>query len=683
MSKYPLLSSSLQVGPLTLRNRFCKAPQSTRFCTPDNYITDEIIGVYEEIAAGGAALISLGACTVTPQHPATRFIGTYDDKFIPGLARLAEAVHKHDAYLVAQIYHGGPNDPLGYDMHPVASSTIAKEDLPTPLFHPTRGLTHDEVIDYRQRFINAAIRAHKAGWDGVEVHGGHSYFLDSFLSRVWNKRDDEYGPQSIENRTRLMREIIEGVRDACGPDFLIGCRMNGEEFMHPDGITQDESAEIAQWLEKAGVQYVSITGYGYGKVPFQYVPDYFPYPEPDEGMKARMADYNGLGLLVPGAANIKKHVSIPVIAAGRLDEDKGERLLAEGKADLINFGRQLWADHEFPNKVMEGRSDDVMRCNRCATCEEPQDDPRHCRVNPALGRERELAITPAENKKKVLVVGSGLAGMEAARVAYLRGHDVEVVDAHSRLGGKLDLAVMVKGTESDQAYRLRDQMERQMKKLGIPVASGKTIDAAFIESRKPDAVVIATGGVYPMPDIPGIDNSIVTGVKQLSKMAEVPLKMLGSDAVSKLSKIALPGVGKNVVVLGGQIEGLQGAAFLKKRGKNVTVLEEGGSLGTGIPSRYRNRLIPWLEANDVSIQTGVTYKEITKKGISYVDAEGNEQFLKADTVMVLISQVPDDTLYEQVKGLGCEVYRVGSANGAASGLMVDAMREGREVGCKL
>lgn len=683
MADYPLLASPLQLGKLTLRNRFCKAPQSTRYASSENFVTDQLIGMYEAIAAGGAAFISIGACTVTPQHPDTRFVGTYDDKFVPGLARLAEAVHRHGAYIVAQIYHGGPNDPKSYDMHPVASSTIAKEDLPTPLFQPTRGLTHDEVLEYRQYFIDAAVRAQRAGWDGVEVHGGHSYFLDSFLSRVWNKRDDEYGPQSIENRTRLMREIIEGVRDACGPDFLVGCRINGEEFMHPDAITLEESPQIAQWLEKAGVQYISITGYGYGEVPFQYVPDYFPYPEPDPQMQSRMADFKGQGLLIPGAAAVKKAVSVPVIAAGRLDEKKAEELLSQGKCDLVNFGRQLWADHEFPNKVLQGREDEICRCCRCATCEEPQDDPRHCRVNPALGREAELAIKPAEKRKKVLVVGAGPAGMEAARVAYLRGHDVEVYDAHSKPGGKLDLAVMVKGTETDNATNLRDYLRRQMQKLGVPIHSGKQVDAAFIEGRKPDVVVLAQGGVYPMPKVPGVDGSNVTGVKKLSKMAELPLRVFGADTVSKLSKIALPTIGKEVVVLGGQIEGLQGAAFLRKRGRKVTVLEESDHVGAGIPSRYRNRLIPWLARHDVQVRTGVQYRGISKQGVQIQTADGKSELVPGKTVMVLMSQVPNDDLFNQLVGKVPELYRAGSGNGAASGLMVDAMREGREIGCAI
>lgn len=684
MKRYERLFSPVKVGHLTLKNRIVKAPQSSEYWLEGQMITPRVVDLYEGIAQGGASMILVGAILFQPAEPELPFLfgGLSADKHIPGMTELASAVHKHDCYVLAQLHHPGPA-PISATYTPLASTTLSADQVPLDYCAPTHGVTLDEIEAMKADYIEAAVRAQKAGFDGVECHSANGYFLLSFLSRAWNYRTDQYGPQNMENRTRLHRELIAGIRERCGADFVIGVRINGQEFGHPNAITPAEGAEAAALLEAAGAQYISVTGYGYGKTPMQYVADYWPYPEPDDFMKPYVKRFK-TGLLVPAAEAVKKAVNIPVITVGRLDEELGEEILKAGRADLILFGRPLWADHDLPDKLEHGKREDIVRCCRCATCEDPQDGPRRCRVNPALGREKELAIVPAPEKKRVMVVGAGPAGMEAARVASMRGHEVTLFEKSGHLGGKLHLATMIKGTDFDDVSTIIEYLSNQVRHLPIAVKTGVEVDSRLILETKPDVVILALGGVYAVPDtVPGILGSNVSGVTSLAEMAERPLRLLGASAVSKLSNIALPGVGKNVVILGGQIEGLQGAVFLRKRGRNVTVLEEGDSLGGRMPPRYFKRTMPWLAKEGVQVLTGVHYDEVTKDGLLATLSDGRQQLFAADTVLALLPPNPNERLKNSISGIASEVYSVGCGNGVDSSLIIDALTEARELGCRI
>lgn len=703
MGKYEKLLSPIQIGKVTVKNRIVKAPQSSKAFGGDHMVNPNAVALYEEIAAGGTGMIVVGACLFMPTTPAWNFPGLYDDKFIPGLKELVDAMHKHNSVAIAQLHHSGPIDntiPGGA----MASSTLSGDDLPGDKFYPTRGVTLEEIEEIKESYFKAALRAKEAGFDGVEVHSGNGYFLLSFLSRIWNHRDDQYGPQSMENRTRLQSEVIRGIRERCGEDFIVGTRINAIEFGHPNGLTLEEGAEAAKYLEEAGAQYISVTGYGYGKkypelqykawdyaikldsaaahAPMQFVPDYYAYPEPDDFMKPYANDYK-TGLVVPGAVAVKKAVKVPVITVGRLDGNLGEQILEQGKADMIALGRALWVDHFLPKKLMEGREEDIVHCNRCGTCDDLEPGPRLCRVNPSFNREIELAIKPTEKKKHVVVIGGGPAGMEAARVLDLRGHQVTLIEKKNNLGGKLHLATMIKGTDFEDLPSLINYLTTQINKSNVKVMLRKEATFKDIAKLNPDAVVLATGGVYELPDVLGIHNSNVSDVNSLSKLADIPLRMFGAKALSKLSEVALPGIGKNIVVLGGQIEGVQGAVFLAKRGRNVTLLVEEEETGRGIPPRYLRRVYPWFARNGVKVVTDIAYKEITKEGVNVIHKDNSKESFKCDSVMVLLSQKPNDTLLKQVEGKFPEIYRIGSANGAKEGLIVDALREGRRIGVSI
>ena len=557
---------------------------------------------------------------------------------------------------------------------------------PEPYCNPTRGLSLEEIEAFKERYFAAAERAKKAGLDGIEVHAANGYFLLSFVSRVWNHRDDQYGCQSVENRTRLVCEIIRGVKERCGEDFIVGVRTNGQEYGHPDAITIEEGVEIAKFYDAAGADYISVTGYGYGPVPMQFALDYWMYPSPDEDMKQFLDRLDGEGLSIPPAAAIKQAVSAPVFGVGFATPEKAEAALEKGEIDLAMFARALWADPDMPNKIAEGAPEDIRRCNHCATCDElrmNETPHRRCRVNPAFLREREMAVVPAETKKKVLVVGAGAAGLEAARVAAERGHEVTLCEKESVLALELNLATMVKGTVCENVPALIDWLTSQAKKTpGLTIKTKTTVTPDFVRAMKPDAVIVATGGVYGAPDVPGIDLGIVSTVPQLTRLAEKPLKLFGANAINKLSQIALPGIGKNCVVLGAQIEGVQGAIFLRKRGKNVTVLEDLDTVGEGLPPRYKSRSLKWLRENDAETITGVEYRSIDKRGITYVK-DGEERYLKADSILVFKSPGSGLSLYDQLKDLAPEVYSIGACQGPGSTLMVDAVGQGRAVALKL
>lgn len=682
--KYDKLLSPITVGGRSLRNRIVKTPAGSRYWSDDGFVTDRVKALFDKISAGGAAMVTVDTMAFMPWTNA-QFTqgGVWDDKFLPGLRELAGIVHGNGALIIGQLHHGGPAD----FTDPIGPSELTDDEK--PLNDPApRALSVDEIATMKDYYFAAVRRLAQAGFDGVEVHAAHGYFMASFLSRVWNKRHDRYGIDSFENRTRLPREIMQGVRANTPEGFLMGVRFNGVEFGNERGMTIEESCEIAKLFQAEGADYLSITGEGYGKIasPMLYLPvDYFPYPEPDDFMKPYIKDFEGQGTLIPAAAAIKQVVDIPVICVGRLDENIAEEVLEQGKADIAGFNRALWADPEMPRKLMEGHPEDIRHCTRCGTCEGGGKiatmGPRTCRVNPALGRY-DRDPKPAAVLKKVMVVGGGPAGMEAALTAAACGHKVTLYEKASRLGGHLPLAAMIKGTYLDNVELEMNYLIGQLEKSSVSVKLNTQVDMDLVGREKPDAVIIASGGRYEIEAIAGETKRNHTDVNQLQHMAEKPLKFFGGKFVDGVTKHFLPGVGKDVVVVGSGIAGLQGALWLKKRKRNVSIVSSGEDVASQMPPRFRNRLLPWFETHDVGIVTDASGLEL-KNGELHLNVPGETESLPCDTAMSLPGMSEDARFYQALESRGIEVFMAGSVKGDGNDLIVDAIRDGREVGLAL
>ncbi len=687
MQEFEHLMSPIEIAPsFKMKNRIMKAPQSTWRWNLDGTADGSAgIDLYESMAKGGVGAIDIAGINWEPPVGGGIYLCAYDDRFISGLTELAERLHKYDCRVIGQLHHGGPLAPVQGGGRPICASTLEVEDLPTPPPEglATHGLTHDELIEKRQLIVDAAVRLWKAGFDGVEIHAAHGYFLNSFLSPIWNHRDDEYGPQTAESRTRIMKEIHDMVRDACGPDFVIGTRINGQEWspLVSGGITPELAVENAKALESYGYQYISVSGYGYGKLPFRYCPDYFPYPDPESFMEPYMEDFNDLGILMPGIRAVKEAVNVPVIGVGRMDEVKGERVLREGYADIIAYGRYLWADPEFANKVKEGRTDEIRRCNRCASCEDPVTSPRVCRVNPALGRERELELKPVETSKKVMVIGGGTAGMQCALDAAERGFDVTIYEKKGELGGRIKLASMIKGDKDEDVMPLFDYLTTMIEKSNVTVKLKTEVTLDLVKREKPDIVALADSSPYFIPDIEGIDRKNVFTIPAMTKLASIPMKMFGPRKLATMSEKVFP-VGKKIVILGAGAEGAQCATFLAHRGKEVVLLAETEDVGGLVPQKYKVRLVPWFEEHDVRIVYNSQLLRIEKKSVT-VEVDGKAEEIACDSVMVMLPEQHDPSFYEQLVQIVPEVYEIGSTLGGDNAFLKHAMLDGRLAAVKM
>lgn len=698
------------IGNMNLRNRIVMAPMGSFLAQEDGFVDERHKLYYERRARGGVGLVIVEVAAV--DHPRgaamTHQIGLSHDRFIPGLTDLVERIHRHGAKTAIQLQHAGkiatrdlvdgrpmsvPSADIGMPMEGVLSDLTAEEiykivgryaKIPEggSLIHE---LSMEEISQIVTRFGEAAKRARRAGFDGVEIHAGHGYLLAEFLSRASNKRKDDYGGK-LENRARFLLEVIRSIRKKVGEDLAVWCRLDGKEFGIENGITEEEARETAILAERAGLDAIHVTAYG-GPSGIGFTQATLVHPK--------------AGLL-PLAAGIKNVVRIPVIAVGRISPEQGERALRDRKADFIAMARPLLADPDLPNKLEEGRPEDIRPCIYCYTCVGQifVNQSMRCAVNPATTREAEFEIVPAKVPRKILVIGGGPAGMEAARVASLRGHQVTLCDQDQRLGGSLFFSSLV----WEENGKLVDYLETQIRKLPIDLRLGRKISAEIVRTKDADVVLLAVGAKREMPSIPGLEGRNVLNGDELRRLMlgnpekttatklslwERTLLWMGqtflgtSDnlhRIRKLSKVWMP-IGKRVVILGGGLVGLEIAEFLAERGRNVSVLEQGEWLAPEMAIPRRWRTLHELRRQGAELCTRVRFEEIVEQGVFFRTRQGEKQLAKADTVIVAAGVVPNRDLFEALGAQRPELHLLGDCNEIryVEGSIADGARMGYRI----
>jgi 2,4-dienoyl-CoA reductase-like NADH-dependent reductase (Old Yellow Enzyme family)/thioredoxin reductase len=627
------------IGTMKLRNRIVMPPMVRNFAAADGTVTRQLIDHYAARARGGAGLLIVEATYV---HPSGRVwhqgVGIDDDRDIPGLGQLTDAVHQWGSKIEVQLVHGGRQSTTAVSKMPV----VAPSAIPCPVTGSfPHEMTTQEVVDIIESFAQAARRAKIAGFDGVELHGAHGYLMSQFFSAYTNHRTDKYGGD-LKGRATIAIETIQRIKQLNGDDYPITIRLNGRDNI-PGGQTIEDAIALAQILEKAGVAAIHVT---VGMSEANLDP---------RNVATAATMLTPRGHLLDLAARIKGAVKIPVIAVGGITPEMGEKVLAEGKADYIAFGRQFLADPDFPNKLYRNERAGIRPCIRCnEQCMGRILVGIRCTVNTEVGYES-YNLQPAAKPKKVLVIGGGPAGMEAARIAALRGHNVTIIEKNNKLGGHL-IEASVPSFKKDLG-NFNEWLVGQLGANGVKVVTGKEVTPAFLDEAKPDAVVIATGSVAVRPNIPGVDKpNVATAIDVL----------LGKTDS-----------GNHPIVAGGGAVGSETALYLAQQGKDVTLIEMLPMVAADI-AVIRNPLTAALIDAKVKIITGTKIIAINDNGVTAISPDKNIVNIPGDKVLLALGMATDNKLYQAVREKVNEVYVIGDA--AEPRRVGEAVHEGYRVG---
>jgi len=645
MEKLTKLFEPIKVGAIELKNRIVMtgfAMTSAEDTTKAGVVHQKYIDYFEERAKGGVGLIILPDTCVDRDlrfqaHPC---IG--GDEFNPGLSSLTEAVHMWGAKIAPDLWHNGyrfdtdwqTHGPYGKDWRPLSSSPLSFQG------RVSREMNTEEIKAVEELFADAAARAKATGFDAIQLAGHFGFLIAQFLSPRFNKRTDIYGG-NLENRMRFALEIIAGIKDKIGNALPIIFRLSADDLIE-EGITIEDSKTIAKKLEDAGVDCLNIIA-GLD-LPDKLHLHIFPMGSPQ-------------GPFVDLGARIKEVVGIPVITAGRITEPLfAERILQDGRTDMVGMARQLVSDPEWPVKAAEGRFSDIAPCIGCNVCLQNlfARTISRCSVNAALGREREYRIVRAVKPLKVLVVGSGPAGMEAARIAALRGHMVSLYEKEGTLGGQLILSSQP--PYKDEVRKFGEYLIHQVEEVGMEIKLGIEVTPETVEDVAPDVVIVATGVLPLVPEIPGID---------------------GRNVVTAWDVLAGKEVGKEVVVAGGGMVGCETAEYLIHRGKKVSIVEMLPEIALDVEMTNRSALLERFSRYEFNIMVNSKAEEVTEKGL-VITQMGEKKVVEADNVILAMGAVPNDTLTKKLRNRIHHLYPIGDC--VKPSRIVDAINQASYIG---
>ena len=670
------LFESTKIGSIEIKNRLAMSAMDLGFTT-EGSINKRFIDFYVERARGGVGLIVVGGCYPEMTGKVWKsIIGLDKDEYIPGLKKLTDTIHKYDTKIAAQILHGGRSASSFFSKtHPVSPSSLSHINIK----QRPHALTIPEIKKVIDGYVAATVRVKKGGFDAVEIHGGMGYLINQFLSRATNKRKDKYGG-SLKNRIRFAKEIVVAIKEKVGKRYPVIFRLSGEDFVE-DGLKIDESVEIAKELEKAGVDAFNVSpGWHESRTPIML-------------MSIPRMSYIFL------SEKIKDNVNVPVIGSVRINDlALAEEVIDNNQSDIVSIGRPLIADPELPKKYKRKQFEDIRRCIACNQgCFDSLLGFKSisCLYNVRAGRESELKIKKAKKKKKVMIIGGGPGGMEAARVAALRGHDVHLFEKTDVLGGQLRYAYIPPGRE--EIVNVISFLENQIKKLNVNIELSNKVDTVTINKMKPDVVIAATGGVPLIPKITGIKEKNV---------------VVAEDVFDNKVK-----VGKDVVIIGGGTIGCEIALHTAKMGamdpevacfllknkvidgdkaveltskgkRNITILEMKNKIGGRFGISTRWVIMKQIVDAGINSITGIKVKNMSTKSIKKKDKvcvtyEDDKKDIKifADTVIIAAGYKSNQDPTRKLNGKIDELYRIGDCVEVRTAL--EAIHEGFEVGLKI
>ncbi|MCR4434750.1 MAG: NAD(P)/FAD-dependent oxidoreductase [Clostridiales bacterium] len=641
---FSTLLSPIRVSAIEIKNRFVVPAMGTSLPNPDGTVSQRLVDYWEARAKGGFGLLIVEFSHVDPLGQAIPSqLGVWKDDFIPGLKKLTETVHKYNTKTFLQLHHAGRET----NHFVTGNQPVAPSPIPCPVNRELpRELTTKEVYDLIEKFGDAALRAKIAGFDGVEIHAAHGYLVAQFISSYTNKRTDEFGG-SFSGRMKFAVELIKNIRSKAGNNFPISFRISGDEHV-PGGRTIAESRLVAKVLEEAGANAIHVSTGVYASLHWTIAP------------AAVAPGYNA-----GAAAEIKKAVNIPVIAVGRINDPfLAEDIVASGMADMVALGRESLADPEFPNKVALGRIDEISPCIACMQrCQgagvDAEDTGVSCLVNPFTGKEGILKMDRTNQPKKILIVGAGPAGLEAAWVAAMRGHSVTVYEKLDAPGGQYRTgAIPPFKQDISRAINYYMTMGR---KYGVEYKFGTEANAELIEKEKPDAVILATGGVPLIPKIQGIDSPKVV------------------NAVDVIEGKVY--VGEKVLIIGGGLVGVETADLLGEHGHKVTIVEMLPQIAGDENPTTKYYLLDRLKNYGVEMLTGFKVKAVLDDGV-LCEKDGIEQKLEGyDSIVLAIGSVAYNPLEDKIKDKVAEVHVIGDAVKARKAL--EAISEGARLAVRI